>query len=277
MMTGNDIQYILKRSMLRLGSPVAKALRRKGRRGLPDAIFIWIPKTAGTSINHSLASLGMQKFKSVDLARHLFDGSGMVTFVHQSVSRLVEAGAVDRDFVGNAFKFTFVRNPHDRCASLYRYLKRWKRVPQAMDYLGFVETLQRDWEANRTMPHIPESAMSQRLRFNGREFTKGSMRVHQVGLYNVFNWSQCRPQVDWLKGLGPLEGIRIGRVENAERDYAGIIAALAERSDRIPRGGVTLPRMNTTNAGETAKVSQDPAIRRIVEEIYAEDFEAFGY
>ena len=84
-------------------------------------------------------------------------------------------------------------------------------------------------------------------------------------------------RLDWLKGLGSLKDIHIGRVENADGDYAQIITALSERSSRIPSSGVTLPRLNATNATETEKVSHDPAIRRIVEEIYAEDFEAFGY
>ena len=277
MRNSDNIRYSLKCSLLRLGSPAMKAWNRAKCRNLPDAIFVWIPKTAGTSINHSLAGLGMQKFKSLEKVRYLFSGRGMVTFDHQSIPRLVEVGAVQQDFVENAFKFSFVRDPYDRCASLYRYLRRWKRVPEGMGYLEFVETLQRELHLNGSMPHLPEEDMSPRLRSKGREFRNGSNCVHQVGLYNVLGWSQCRPQLDWLKGLGSLKDIHIGRVENADGDYAQIITALSERSSRIPSSGVTLPRLNATNATETEKVSHDPAIRRIVEEIYAEDFEAFGY
>ena len=121
------MQYAIKRFLLRTSAPARRVLTRSDAKDLPDALFIWIPKTAGTSIYNSMANLGMVKFKSLEKARCLFSGRGMVTFVHQSVSGLVEVGAVKRDFVERAFKFSFVRDPKDRCASLYRYFKKMGR------------------------------------------------------------------------------------------------------------------------------------------------------
>lgn len=53
-----------------------------GRRNRPDMLFIWIPKTAGSSVFALLEStLGMQKLKTFqDAAR--FRNRGPITFGH---------------------------------------------------------------------------------------------------------------------------------------------------------------------------------------------------
>lgn len=271
------MQYAIKRSLLRISAPPRRAFARVGTKDLPDALFVWIPKSAGTSIYVSMASLGMQKFKSLEKTRCLFTGRGMVTFVHQSVSRLIEVGVVNRNFVDRAFKFSFVRNPHDRCASLYRYFKKLGRLPEETKYSDFITTLEGEWQRHRSVPDVDPVAMSDRLLYAGEEFLLGRSRLQQVGLYNLLDWSQCRPQVDWLKGLGSPSDIHIGRIENADEDYAKIITALSEKSARIPASGVSLPKLNTTRVEAGMEITRDPGIRRVVEEIYAEDFKAFGY
>jgi len=271
------MQYSIKKFLLRTGAPFRRVLARNETKDLPDAIFVWIPKSAGTSVYASLAGLGMAKFKSLEEVRCLFSGSGMVTFAHQSVSCLVEAGAVNRSFVHNAYKFSFVRDPLHRCASLFRYFRKLGRVPPDMSYPQFIDKLEREWELHQALPHVPESAMSDKLLYSGEEFSQSSTRLQQVGLYNVLDWSQCRPQIDWLKDLGSRDEIHIGRIENADEDYAKIIIALSERSSRIPSSGIILPRLNTTHVEKGSGIRADPGIKRIVENIYAVDFEAFSY
>lgn len=271
------MQYAIKRFLLRTGAPARRVLARIDAKNRPDALFIWIPKSAGTSIYVSMASLGMRKFKSLEKTRCLFAGSGMVTFVHQSVSRLVEVGAVERDFVERAYKFSFVRNPHDRCASLYRYYMKLGRIPGDTKYSDFIETLEREWHDHRSIPDIDPCSMSDQLLYAGEEFSPERTRLQQVGLYNVLDWSQCRPQVDWLKGLGSPDDIHLGRIENADEDYAGIISALEERYGQFAASGISLPRLNTTRGENGPEITRDPGIMRTVERIYAQDFESFGY
>ena len=151
------------------------------------------------------------------------------------------------------------------------------RVPEETKYSDFIGTLEREWQLHRFLPHFDPAVMSDRLLYAGEEFSPRRTRLHQVGLYTVLDWSQCRPQVDWLKGIGPPDDIHLGRIESAEQDYAKIIAALSERSGRIPASGVSLPKLNTTGVGAGAGTTRDSGINRIVEEIYAEDFETFGY
>ncbi|NNJ71462.1 MAG: sulfotransferase family 2 domain-containing protein, partial [Kiritimatiellales bacterium] len=85
-----------------------ECLRMEGR---PNAVFIWIPKTAGTSI---WQAMDVPKLKSLHLAKHRFAGHGPVTFCHMDYARLVEKGYISQTFNDSAYKFTFVRNPYDR-------------------------------------------------------------------------------------------------------------------------------------------------------------------
>jgi len=82
-----------------------------------DALFVWIPKNAGTSILRSIHNLRLKRrFKR-------FDNKGMVTFGHVDINYLLKNGYVTEEFFNKAFKFAFVRNPWDRFVSLYFYRK----------------------------------------------------------------------------------------------------------------------------------------------------------
>lgn len=93
-----------------------------GRKDQPDMLFIWIPKTAGSSVFALLeTTLGMQKLKTFqEVAR--FRNRGPVTFGHMHYLSLLQAGIVKPEFHSRAFKFAFARNPYARIASLYNYL-----------------------------------------------------------------------------------------------------------------------------------------------------------
>ncbi len=153
---------------------------------IPNAVFIWIPKTAGTTIYNALRSAGCAKLKTIELAKHAFPAKGLVTFAHLSYHMLLEGGYVDHKFDRNSLKFTFVRNPYKRAISLYFYIQRYigtyNRKPAFLDFLELLNTGFYD----------------------------------KVGLYNVRNLSQCNPQVRWLDGITMNF---IGKVEEIEKDF----------------------------------------------------------
>jgi hypothetical protein len=271
-------QYLIKRLGLRISAGPRRAWDRMTRKSGPDALFIWIPKSAGTSVFTALSELGMRKYKSIDKARHLFPDRGMTTFSHQSVPLLVSAGAVSADYVARAFKFAFVRNPYDRCASLYRYYVKMKRIPAETGFARFLTTLDEEWRRCEAMPQVPVDAMSARLRYYGEEFHYGRSEVFPVGLYNSLEWSQCRPQCDWLTGFEDCDDILVGRVENLDADFGAVLGRLHDLAPELDITRLKVPRMNTTAAaaGKSSFFS-DPAHQRIVETIYAADFERFGY
>jgi hypothetical protein len=245
-------------------------------------LFIWIPKTAGTSVYTLLKELGMRKYKSLDQARCRFPGSGMATFVHQSIPSLVEAGAIQEAFVRSAFKFSFVRNPYDRAVSLYYYFRRYNRLPPEMKFDRFLEILEQEWDRNRNLRPPAEALLSARVRYRGEFASPHSHTLHPPGTYNVLEWSQCRPQSEWLQGMGGLDQIHIGRMESIDVDFKtilqGIFGSGGESCQKaLEIYGNSVPKHNVTDHRHFMEHYNDPALRRMVENIYQSDFENFGY
>jgi hypothetical protein len=261
--------------LLRLGSKIAAEKTH-------DVIFIWIPKAAGTSIHSLFEPFGMGKYKSIDQTRYRFPGSGMATFVHQSVPALVAAGAIRESYVESAFKFAFVRNPYDRAVSLYHYFRRYDRMPKALDFGAFLEVLGEQWEKNQTAPQPTEAMLSPRVRYRGEFVSQKDHTLHPVGLYNVYGWSQCRPQVDWLQGMGGIDQIHLGRMENIDNDVKTILRGIFGSSqpdlDRaLAAYGDAVPRRNATPHRPYGEHYSDPGLLRLVEVVYQKDFKTLGY
>lgn len=102
-----------------------------------DAIFIHIPKCAGTSIINTLHRHGLQKYRLkpwggdhtflVSKPVSEFKGSGLVTFGHNYIHDLRANGILEDSYYDRAFKLCFVRNPWDRFVSLYQYKNIYKK------------------------------------------------------------------------------------------------------------------------------------------------------
>jgi hypothetical protein len=149
-----------------------KEARRSAR--LPDSIFIWIPKNAGTSIYEMLKQHGLVKLKSATSVRRYFRGSGRVTFGHIDIGALIAEGMVSREFVDGAFKFAITRDPYARAVSLYSYLLKHELAhwPEPPDFLQLLRILvEGDYD--------------------------------RIGLFNSRGLSQCNPQVAWLRAAPP--------------------------------------------------------------------------
>lgn len=145
---------------------VPRYLARARFKSQTDVVFIWIPKSAGTSIYNWLnEEIGMLKLKEPVAVRGGFPGKGPVTFGHMDLVELMNNGWVDPSYMERAFSFTIVRNPYSRARSLFKYLKKRKRVNE--DFTGFLERVARG--------------------------------VEPVGLYNSACLSQANPQCRWTK------------------------------------------------------------------------------
>jgi len=173
-------------------SYVAELIQSRNR---PNAVFIWIPKTAGTSV---WRALGASKLNSPQLATYRFANRGTVTFGHMDYSRLVSEGIVSSDFDESAFKFTFVRNPYERAVSLYSYLLHSDRIPADATFLDYCRIM---------------------------------ADCSPIGLYSVRKLSVCNPQVRWLENIS-LD--YIGRTESIDRDMEQISARLGLAIPHVP-------------------------------------------
>lgn len=215
-------------------------LRNRSNR---DAIFIHIPKTAGTSLISVLELNGGMSFMDEQSARSFFGNRGLVTFNHISLPSLVKAGILTRDFLQRAWKFTFVRNPYDRAVSLYTY---------------FISDLSR-----RMLPTTTFSIFCKYLEQNAYE---------PIGLYNWSGLSQVNPQVAWLRdGEGTLLCDFVGKFENLDRDFEQVSQTL-----RLRKNAKGLPRENRTSRLPIQSYYSDREME-IVATVYAQDFAQFGY
>jgi hypothetical protein len=162
-----------------------------------DAVFIWIPKTAGTSLRSIIRATALSSLRQV---RYGFANQGTITFGHMDYAQLVKDGYVSESFDRSSFKFAFTRNPYDRVVSLYFYLIVKLEYKKVNSFLEFCRLLKKEG-------------------------------YPPIGLYNVQGLSQCNPQVRWI------ENTRldyIGKVESLSEDTGEILTRLGLPQTSIP-------------------------------------------
>jgi len=206
-----------------------------------SAIFVWIPKCAGTSVFAAMENHGAQKMLSTGAIATYFQQKGVVTFGHMYVPALVRSGFVTPDFFRSSYKFTIVRNPFDRIVSLYEYLKRINYLPKTTTFDIFCEYVRaRAWE--------------------------------DVGLINRDGLSQLHPQTAWiLDAAGKIFVDKIYRLEDLSNEWSDIWT-------RIDMPGKP-PPLDTLNRSDRKPASQYFSDRqiKITQEIYCNDFAQLGY
>ena len=156
-----------------------------------DAVFLWIPKTAGATLYKALDIHICTKLLELPWAKLRFRNRGLVTFGHMEYAQLVKAGVVGSRFDEGAFKFCFSRNPYSRAVSLYFFSKKRRWIAEELSFLEFCRQLE-----------------------NG---------VHDIGLFNVRELSLCNPQVRWLRGVIP---DFVGRLEDFDTDLRHVFESL---------------------------------------------------
>ncbi|MEP2934937.1 MAG: sulfotransferase family 2 domain-containing protein [Gilvibacter sp.] len=135
-----------------------------------NVIFIWIPKTAGTSLMATIEKQCLvQEYLEVDKIRRHFPNVGFSTFGHISIPSLLTDQIISKEYYNSSKTFCICRNPYDRFISLFHYSKKVNRIPEDTTMHQFVSLIK-----------------------NG---------IHDIGLYNVKKLSQCNPQVAWVKDV----------------------------------------------------------------------------
>ncbi len=189
-----------------------------------QAIFIHIPKTAGTSV---LSALG---------APTVFD-------THAPNRAYARAYP---DFYARAYKFAFVRNPWDRFASAFHFMKQGTDWP-----------MQQEW-ARRHIGDQSFAAFTHRLR---NPLFRASVLAER------FFW----PQTFWLEGERHSKGVdeifRFEAVDAATRQLCGRfgIAAPAET-----------PHLRKVDKPDFRKL-YDAEMIDIVAKLYRQDIDALDY
>lgn len=212
-----------------------------GSFGQPKTVFIWIPKTAGTSLFSALKKqIGMVNLCESISHVKAFKNRGAVTFGHYCYRSLLSAGIVSQTFHDSAYKFCVVRDPYDRSLSLYYYLRR-KEGRCSQNFLQFLNDVYR----NRS----------------------------PVGMYNYLGLSQTNPQVNWIvdeNGRYVVDKIyRFEDLEEVKHDFSTLF--------KIPDFDIghenKVPRENSAEEIFTSHSEILP----LIEEIYSPDFALLGY
>lgn len=189
-----------------------------------NAIFVHIPKTAGTSV---LTGLG---------AEAAFDTHAPSRSYRQSYPELY----------ARAYKFAFVRNPWDRFASCFHFMKQ-----------GTSWELQQTW-ARQHIGDLSFADFTRRLR-------------HPLHRANVMAERFFWPQTFWLGGIGKTDGVdEIFRFEQLDQAMNTLCARLGiEPLQEVPHlRKVYRPSFKALYDEETAE---------IVGRLYRSDATALGY
>ena len=209
----------------------------------PPALFLWIPKSAGTSVFAAFEKCGGQKLLSTEEIQKYFKHRGVVAFSHIHVLKLVELGLVSKDFVAKAFKFTIVRNPFDRAVSLFEYLKSdgQRFLPKTTNFEIFCSFLELG-------------------------------AFEEVGLINHDGLSQLNPQATWLVDKSnKLIADQVYRFENLSEQWPEIW-----RKVGLKEPAPNLPALNRSERRPAGDYYSERTIR-IVRKVYEQDFSLFGY
>jgi hypothetical protein len=209
-------------------------------RKTPNICFIWIPKTAGTTIFLDLSQqLGMLKLK-----KHkqyiTFPNFGTVTFCHVHYLSLRTAGVISDKYHRSSYKFSITRRPYERAVSLYNYLTNDTKIK----YWNF------DFFLDQVMTKRPP-----------------------VGLYNSYGISQTNPQVDWILDENGESFLNESfKIEDLEFLYKSFSDAYGISFAKDRRENVSPKRI-------TVKNDIIPVRERIekINDIYSRDFELLGY
>jgi hypothetical protein len=224
-----------------IGDNLSERRRMKMNAHRPDALFIWVPKSAGTSLNVILTNYGSQTFLTIESARKYFRNQGVVTFGHISIPSLIVHGIVSHEYLNGSWKFAFVRNPFDRAVSLYEYLRKCGTLPPSTTFSLFCSFLE------------------------ARAFGK-------IGDFNHVGLNQLNCQVAWLFDVnGAMLPDFIGRFEQLDRDMVRVFERL-----EIPNSMRSFPHENRSERKDLASYYTDRE-EGIVRDVYREDFVNLDY
>ena len=238
-------RWALAKRFFNYRTPIGYKLVKYKYRHMPNVVFIWIPKTAGTSIfswlNQNIDMVKLKKMKDIETFRN----AGPVTFGHYNYSLLLKEGFISKYFDKDAYKFCISRNPFDRAVSLYYYLSKIKRF----------QTDNKTFEFARFLSSIHEDRCP-------------------VGLYHTRNLSQCNPQIDWITNAsGDIIVDEVFRFEELETFRASISERFNLNIEK------SIPRENRSERREELEILLRQSSENIplIKTIYCEDFERLGY
>ena len=210
-------------------------------------IYVHIPKCGGNSVNSILKEY---------ISNGLGPGGkrkpgGYIQ--HQHICDIIEREDTPVD---DYYKFTFVRNPWDRCVSRYHFIRgNQENNGNKFDQADFRGTTFKEFIINK----------DGRFKLKPRWVNK-SPRIQKI----MKDRNPFDDQLDWLTDDdGNIAVDRIGRFEDFQADF-NVVCDMID----VPRQ--TLPYLNSSQHKHYTEY-YDNETRALVAEKYALDIEYFGY
>lgn len=206
-----------------------------------DVMYTHAQKTAGKSVEASLEPTMLRKEGSDEKIKAALDAGGLISIGHMQPRELEARGHLDHPFFERAWKFTIVRNPWDRAVSLHWYLLH---IDSRRRYLWHQEKFD-DW---------CEVLYERRLggEYEWHEGSVGGDRCDQQVEYMF-------PEMDYL--------IRFEDLQTGWKEVCEIIG----------RPGTKMRHENRFHPPLDYRSKYTPRTREIIEKVYADDIERFGY
>lgn len=203
-------------------------------------IFVHIPKTAGTSITHSLSKL--TTWCDVELGGTKYGDEIEVPYrrrfrLHKHSGADAIASVVGEEVWNDYFTFAFVRNPFDRLVSAYHFYRQWPH---------------RSVDEVREMGSFKEFVFSSFLEKDRQAATR------PTGLQSTL-----------LTRRGEIAVKKMLRYESLVEDFRDVSAVLGADDIR-------LPKTNASKRGHYADY-YDEETALAVRQMFREDFDRLGY
>ena len=207
-----------------------------------NALFIHIPRTGGTNLENLLRlNCKWPKENTNKLFGSYRENGKKFTLQHLTCEEILDHHFLSKEQFEKFLKFTIIRNPYHRCASLYYY---WGGKEKWGNFEAFVSHLK--------SLHLEKSF---------------SLQTHKGQLYHLI------PQYKYIYSKdGELLVDLIIRFENYTDEIHSLFSKLGFRTDK----SVFNTRRQKIHAQKYAVLYTDTA-QQLVWEVYAKDFELFQY
>lgn len=207
-------------------------------------IFVHVPKTAGTSATRALSRF--TTFRDLEIGGSRYGEKLQDLYASRFDLRKHSTAREIREKAGpevwrGFFVFAFSRDPYARAYSIWKFLRRWKDGP----HYGFA--IARSFED-----------------FIASE----DVRKGEVDL--------AKPQAHWLCGRDGrlINGLDfVGRLECFEADLGFVLSTI----ERRPTKPETATHANASAGVDEWREALSPAAQAAIEDVFAVDFDLFGY
>ncbi len=239
-----------------------------------NALFIHIPRTSGTSIERTLGLVCRWPELDTDRLFGWYNSDGKAfALQHLTCTEILAHGFLQEEGLAELFTFTMVRNPYDRCVSLFRY---WGGEAKWGSFEAFVRHLQNlniddhdHSSGHETRIHhlLPQY----RYVFNDSldlmvdcvcRFEHRQRDLRKVFSQIGFDQESCRPR---------------SSTSYAGRRHLWLYHRCREVIPRLQFFGDFAWRVRQKKKRQRYQQLYDEATRQRVREIYAKDFELFNY